>query len=110
MVTMAQRLDARSFFFHPQLSVSTSLALILKVCRNRFIRHGQSLAEVSPSKLMGPGKTVRRCFTATCYFLDLARLALTGFVGFAGASFAARILPTRIAWVNSSKSSVLWSA
>ena len=50
------------------------------------------------------------CYAATRYVLDLARLALTGFAGLAGASFAARILPTRIAWVNSSKSLVLWLA
>jgi hypothetical protein len=39
MVAMAQRLDARSLFFRPQLSVSTFLALVLKICRNRFSRH-----------------------------------------------------------------------
>jgi len=36
MVAMMPRLDARSFFFHQQLSVSTFLAIVLKVCRNRF--------------------------------------------------------------------------
>jgi hypothetical protein len=48
---MMQRLDARSFIFHPQLSVSIFLALVLKVRRNRFRCHGQSVAEPSPSKL-----------------------------------------------------------
>ena len=48
MVTMVQRLDARSFFFHPQLSVSTFLALVRKVFRNRFCCHGQSVAELGP--------------------------------------------------------------
>src|SRR5208283_3281774 len=47
MVAMVQRLDARSFFFHPQLSDSTFSALVLKVCRNRFSCHGQSVAELS---------------------------------------------------------------
>jgi hypothetical protein len=35
-----ERLDARSFFFHPQLIVFMFLALVLKVCRNRFRCHG----------------------------------------------------------------------
>jgi hypothetical protein len=51
MVAMVQRLDARSFFFHPQLIVSTFSALVLKVCGNRFSCHGRSVAELSPSKL-----------------------------------------------------------
>jgi hypothetical protein len=55
MVAMVQRLDARSFFFHPQLSVSIFLALVLKVCRNRFSCHGQSVAELAPSKLSNFG-------------------------------------------------------
>jgi hypothetical protein len=36
MVAMPQQPDARSFFFFPQLSVSTFLALVLKVFRNRL--------------------------------------------------------------------------
>jgi hypothetical protein len=40
MVAMVQRLDARSLFFHPQLSVSKFSALVFKVCRNRFGCHG----------------------------------------------------------------------
>ena len=51
MVATVQRLDARSFFFYPQLSVSVFLALVLKVCRNRFSCHGQSVAELAPSRL-----------------------------------------------------------
>jgi hypothetical protein len=51
MVAMVQRLDARSLFFHTQLSVSTFFALVLKVCRNRFRCHGQSVAELARSKL-----------------------------------------------------------
>jgi len=51
MVAMVQRLDARSFFRHPQLSVSTFLALVLKVCWNRFRCHNRSVAELSPPKL-----------------------------------------------------------
>jgi hypothetical protein len=51
MVAMVQRLDAGSFFFHPQLSVSIFLAFFFKVCRNRFSRHGQSVAEPVPSNL-----------------------------------------------------------
>jgi len=61
MVAMMPRLDARSFFFHPQLSVSTFLAIVLKVCRNRFSCHGRSVAELSPSKLsnLGHSATIR---------------------------------------------------
>ena len=55
MRAMMQRLDARSFIFHPQLSVSIFLALVLKVRRNRFRCHGQSVAELSPSKLCNFG-------------------------------------------------------
>jgi hypothetical protein len=54
MVAMAQ-LDARSLFFRPQLSVSTFLALVLKICRNRFSCHSQSVAELVPSKLSNLG-------------------------------------------------------
>src|SRR5208282_2169562 len=40
MVAMVQRLDARSFFFRPQLSVRSFLALFFKVFRNRLNCHG----------------------------------------------------------------------
>ena len=51
MVAMVQRLDARGFFFRPQLSVCAVSALVLKVFRNRFSCHGHSVAELSPPKL-----------------------------------------------------------
>jgi len=59
MVAMVQRLDARSFFGHPQLIVSTFSALVLKVCRNRFGCHGPSVAELSPSKLSSSSHLLR---------------------------------------------------
>ena len=55
MVAMAQRLDARSLIFRPLLGVSTFLALVLKICRNRFSCHSQSVAELAPSKLSNFG-------------------------------------------------------
>ena len=55
MVAMVQRLNASGLFFRTQLSVSTFLALVLKVCRNRFRCHGPSVAELSPSKLSNFG-------------------------------------------------------
>ncbi len=51
MVAMVKGLDAGSFFFLPQLSVSIFLALFFKVRRNRFSCHGQSVAELAPSRL-----------------------------------------------------------
>ena len=51
MVAMTQRLDARSFFFRPQLSVCAVSALVLKVFRNRFGCHGHSVAELFPHEL-----------------------------------------------------------
>ena len=48
---MVQRLDSRSFFLHPELSVPAFLALVLKVCWDRFRCHGQSVAEPATSKL-----------------------------------------------------------
>jgi hypothetical protein len=51
MMAMVQWLDARGFFFYPQLSVSIFLALVVKVCRNRLGCHSQSIAELSSSKL-----------------------------------------------------------
>jgi hypothetical protein len=50
-MTVVQRLDAGSFFLDPLLSVFIFLALVLKVCGNRFSCHGQSVAELAPSKL-----------------------------------------------------------
>src|ERR1035441_1367692 len=51
MVAMVKRLDVRSLFFRPQLSVCTVSALVLKIFRNRFSCHGHSVAELSPSEL-----------------------------------------------------------
>lgn len=51
MVAMVQRLDPSGFFFHALLSVSALLALVLKVFRNRFRCHGQSVAELLPFNL-----------------------------------------------------------
>ena len=51
MVAMVQRLDARSFFFYPQLSVSKFSVFVLKIFRNRSSCHGRSVAELSSSKL-----------------------------------------------------------
>ena len=51
MVAMVQPLDARSFCFHPQLTVAVFLALVFQVCRNRFRCHSQSMAEPATSKL-----------------------------------------------------------
>lgn len=53
-----QRLDARSFFLYPYLSVNTLLALVLKVCWNRFRCHDRSVAELSPAKLSNFGHSV----------------------------------------------------
>jgi len=61
MVAMVKRLDARSFCFHPQLSVFTFLALVLKVCRNRLRCHGQSVAGLAPPKLSNFGHSDRAC-------------------------------------------------
>ena len=58
MMAMVQRLDASRFFLHTQLSVSTFLVLVLKVCRNCFRCHGQSVADLSPSKLCNFGHSV----------------------------------------------------
>jgi hypothetical protein len=55
MMTMVQRLDAGSFFLDPLLSVFIFFALVLKVCRNRFSCHGQSVAELAPAKLSNFG-------------------------------------------------------
>jgi hypothetical protein len=51
MVAMVQRLDASHFFFHALLNVFALLALVLKVFRNRFRRHGQIVAELLPFNL-----------------------------------------------------------
>jgi hypothetical protein len=58
MVAMTQWVDARSLFFPPQLSVSTFLAFVLKICRNRFSCHSQNVAELVPSKLSNFGHSV----------------------------------------------------
>ena len=58
MVAMAQRLDTSGLFFRTQLSVSTFLALVLKIFRNRFRCHSQSVAELAPSKLSNFGHSV----------------------------------------------------
>jgi hypothetical protein len=55
MVAMAQQLDARSFFFHPQVSFTTLSILVLKVFRNRPDCHNGSVAELSPYKLSNFG-------------------------------------------------------
>src|ERR1700693_1204281 len=51
MVAMVQRLDASGFFFHALLSVCALLSLVLKVFRNRFRCHGQSVTELLPFNL-----------------------------------------------------------
>ncbi len=51
MVTMMQRLDVRSFFFRPQLSICAVSAFVLKVFWNRFSCHGYSVAELSSPEL-----------------------------------------------------------
>jgi hypothetical protein len=58
MVAIAQRLDARCFFFHPHVSVFIFLALAFKVCRNRSSCHSQSVAELARSKLATLGHSV----------------------------------------------------
>jgi hypothetical protein len=58
MVAMLQRLDARGFFFRPQLSVCTVSALVLKVFRNRSSCHGCSVAELSSSELCNFGHSL----------------------------------------------------
>ena len=65
MVAMAQRLDARSFYFHTQLIVFAFLALVLKVCRNRLRCHGQSVAELALSNLSNFGHSVNNSSTAS---------------------------------------------
>jgi hypothetical protein len=57
MVAMVQRLDAGSFFFHPQLSVSIFSALVLKVCWNRSSCRSTSRSELL-SLLRADGRSV----------------------------------------------------
>jgi hypothetical protein len=45
MMAMVQQLDARGLFFQPQLSIAIFSALVLKVFRNRFRGHGESVEE-----------------------------------------------------------------
>jgi hypothetical protein len=59
MVAMVQRLDVRSFFFRPQLSLCTVSAFVLEVFRNRFSCHGNSVAELSPHKLSNFAHSVK---------------------------------------------------
>jgi hypothetical protein len=47
MVAMVQRLDARSFFFRPPLSICIFSTLVLELFRNRFSGHSRSVAELS---------------------------------------------------------------
>jgi hypothetical protein len=58
MVAMVQRLDARGFFFRPQLSVCKVSALVLEVFRNRFSCHGSSVAELCSSELSNFGHSL----------------------------------------------------
>lgn len=51
MMAMVQRLDARGFFFDPQLSGAFFLTLVFQVGRNRSRCHGLSVAELAASKL-----------------------------------------------------------
>jgi hypothetical protein len=46
MMAVLQRLNAGSFFLYSLLSIFIFLALVLKVCRDRFSCHGQSVAEL----------------------------------------------------------------
>src|SRR5580658_8583447 len=50
MVAMLQRLDTRRFFFRPQLSVCSFLALFLKVFRNRLSCHGSQCGRTGAVK------------------------------------------------------------
>jgi hypothetical protein len=45
-MAVLQRLNAGSFFLYSLVSVFSLLALVLKVCRDRFSCHGQSVAEL----------------------------------------------------------------
>jgi hypothetical protein len=65
MMAMTQRLDPCGLLFCTQLSVSSFLALVLKVFRNRFRCHGQSVAELSKSKLSTFGHLVDNASTAS---------------------------------------------
>ena len=58
-MAVLQRLNAGSFFLYSLLSVFIFLALVLKVCRNRFSCHGQSVAEPVPSKLSNFGHSLK---------------------------------------------------
>ena len=48
-MAVLQRLNAGNFFLNSPLSVFIFLALVLKVCRDRFSCHGQSVAELLSS-------------------------------------------------------------
>jgi hypothetical protein len=59
MMAMLKHLDAGSFFLCPLLSFFIFLALVLKVCRNRFSCHGQIVSEPAPSKLSNLSHSVK---------------------------------------------------
>lgn len=48
-MAVLQRLNAGSFFLYSLPGVFIFLTLVLKVCRNRFRCHGQSVAELRSS-------------------------------------------------------------
>ena len=80
MVAMVQRLDARSFFSYSQLIVATFLALVLKVFRNRLRCHGQSVADLAPSKLsnFGHSLTIHRPPQTSGWLVPRARTLRLG--------------------------------
>jgi hypothetical protein len=55
MVAMLQRLDARSLFFRPQLSVRSFLPFFLKIFRNRLSGHSSKCARTFPHNLFNLG-------------------------------------------------------
>ncbi len=57
-MAMVQRLDVRSFFLRPPLTVFIFSALVLEIFRNRFSCHGRSVAEPIPSELFNLGHSV----------------------------------------------------
>jgi hypothetical protein len=52
-------------YLSTELIVSTFLALVLKICRNRFSCHSQSVAELAPSKLSNFGHSVDDSWATT---------------------------------------------
>ena len=51
-MAVLQRLNAGSFSLYSLLSVFIFLALVLKICRNCFSCHGQSVARLGRPKLI----------------------------------------------------------